>query len=596
MKIIKKYFKSTSRIDGPKNIDRRASIVLLISGLFGFYLGAFAYPTIQYGVEYAQAVSGIIKYPAGIPEGLIKTHIWSLPTQLTALGLMAGLSEDTLSVLLSGLHGMLSLQAIGLLLFAISGRVWLSSFAPVLFLYSRVTAFESVYPVLLMGFFATPGALGLSYVLFLLAVFGVGWKRLGALLLGMAPAWHGVLGGLMWVALLAGWGLGNKSAKEIKSLAIWFSAGVLIALTSLYIHFSHLPPLPDVPSAEVKRLFIHFIHMWDYHRKPINFSSPETFLNLMGLAVCGISLRKLGCTIPERVRLILRALIITGILALAFGVMTHIPVSWVPAVLIRAMPARLLDVFVIGYPTILLGMLTREGARPADQFFATGMIILLFMMCFFWRWFIQSDTFYVLIAGGVMAITAAIYPSRVSEKAKSRPRHITTARLAQVIIVVAVAALSLTGLRTAFMIPTMGSPIFTNNTIRKETAGPDVLLVSSAVGDHAQYHFRRPILLDVSELDTLCYMPKLLPAAASILKDVYGIDFFNPPYESRHVAALSPPGIERKLWESWSLEKWGTVRKNYHVSSVLVPSGWKLALPVEWSKFDVTIYHIPIEE
>lgn len=582
-------------------------LVLLIAGLIGFSLGAFVYPTVQYGVEYGQAVAGTVKYLPGIPEGVVKTHIWSLPSQLIALGLLGGLSEDTLSVIVSGVHGMLSFQALGLLLFAMNGRVWLSAFAPLLFLYSRVTDFWSIYPVCLVGLYATPGALGLSYVVFLLAAVAAGWNRLGAVLLGMAPAMHGVLGAFMWLAVPAGWAWGGKKrAKEILGLSGWFFFGVFITVVSLCACRAYRMPLPAASPQEIKRLLVFFIDVWDGHRTPMDLLSCiftyGVFLNFMGMAVCGVVLRKYGHDLPERLRFLLRVLLITGFFALVFMVMTHYYAlrPLMPVFFLRAMPSRLLSVFEMIYPAILLGMLTRKDAKAGEQVYAAVTIILLFISCFFWWLFDTPVTFYFLILGG--AVVIASFSLRNSGAGWTRSWPGTASKriqmfivLALAAVVLALAALSPARLQTMFRITEFRYP-FSPIDIRKETSGPDVLLISSKMDNHMQYYFRRPVLLDVFQLDTLCYVPGCLPAAASILRDIYGIDFFNPPHESRHSGKLSPRGVEKNLWESRSLMEWKKIGRQYQANAVLAPADWKIALPVEWSMAGAAIYTIPNEE
>ena len=97
--------------------------VLVVSGALGFHVGAGAFADWQVAVETAQVVAGLVDYPAGNPFYVYHTKLWTILHQVLAVALAAGLSERTLSVLVSGLLGMVSFQALSLIAYAISRDV-----------------------------------------------------------------------------------------------------------------------------------------------------------------------------------------------------------------------------------------------------------------------------------------------------------------------------------------------------------------------------------------------------------------------------------------------------------------------------------------
>ena len=121
--------------------------------------------------------------------------------QLLALGLRAGVSELTLSLIVSGVQGMLTFQALALFVYALSRDILLAVGAAALIFFTRSAEYGTVYPLFLLGTEHTYGVVGLSTGVLAVAMLGAGWYRAGALLLGMAPCIHPSLGS--WTALVS---------------------------------------------------------------------------------------------------------------------------------------------------------------------------------------------------------------------------------------------------------------------------------------------------------------------------------------------------------------------------------------------------------
>lgn len=400
----------------------------------------------------------------------------------------------------------------------------------------------------------------------------------------------------MWIAIPLAWAWGRREwgTKE-RNLAKWFLGGLFILLVSLAAHLTRLAPVPEAPRQEVRELFVHFVQTWDFHRRPVEFLSYEVWLNLVGLAVCATFMYKARPSQPERIPLMFRAIMITGFLGLGFGVMTLLPVEWVPPVLVRAMPARLLNLFVIAYPALILGMLVRRDARTAEWLYGALMAALFSISVFFAPLSTPYGVFSLLVGGGVVVAGARFYPS--SGHLTNKPPALRTKIEKFVLIFIALSVAPLIPLALL----NVNSELLSRLHMKgggKETYSHDLLLLSSAIADSdsAQYYLKRPILLDVSKLDNLCYAPELLPMTAAMLKHVYGVDLLNAP-ASAHRSAQLPPGIERNLWEARSLSEWQEVRDKYQVVDVLAPADWRLRLPSgqgrSTSRGPALFYHIP---
>jgi hypothetical protein len=183
-------------------LSRRAAVVLTVTGAVGFFVGMVLKPTWQDVIEPAQVLAGLVKYPGDNPVFLYSTRTWTLLHQIPALLLLAGLSERTLALLVSGSVGMLSFQALGTTIFAVSNDVALACATPFFVFFTHATSGGVAYPVMLSGSEYTSGVVGLAMLLLVCAMIGAGEYGCGALLMGLMPAVHVTLGA--WCALIVG--------------------------------------------------------------------------------------------------------------------------------------------------------------------------------------------------------------------------------------------------------------------------------------------------------------------------------------------------------------------------------------------------------
>src|SRR5678815_4617394 len=153
----------------------RALLVLAISGVIGFRVGMVAFPDWQVAVETAQVLAGIVRYPAATPFFLYHINLWTILHQLLAVLLRMGISETTLSLVLSGVLGMVSFQALSMFVYALSGDAVVAVGAPLIILAARAADFGVVYPIVLAGSTNTYGILGLSLFVLVVGLLGGGF-------------------------------------------------------------------------------------------------------------------------------------------------------------------------------------------------------------------------------------------------------------------------------------------------------------------------------------------------------------------------------------------------------------------------------------
>ena len=170
------------------------------AGAGGFILGLLQ-AQYQWVVEPAQVIAGLVKYPKSNFYYLVVTKSWNLLNQLGALYLSSGLSEKSLSFLLSGLAGMISFSALAVFVFALTRKVAFSFISPFVVFYLHDVFYWGInYPIMLLGTDQTYGMIGLSFFFLIIGLLANQKHGLGFFLLGLMPAVHATQG--FWANLV----------------------------------------------------------------------------------------------------------------------------------------------------------------------------------------------------------------------------------------------------------------------------------------------------------------------------------------------------------------------------------------------------------
>jgi len=132
---------------------------------------------------------------------------------------------------------------------------------------------------------------------------------------------------------------------------------------------------------------------------------------------------------------------------------------------------------------------------------------------------------------------------------------------------------------------------YSNNVFWRAVEQQDGVLLTDPGLFMIQARTRRPVLLDGGALDWLPYLPEAAPLVKTILSDVYGVDYFDPP--TRHRGRLDRTWSAEQ-WQKSSAEDWRTLSRKYGFSTVLVTDKWSINLPrVKSSKEGLVLYEIP---
>lgn len=574
-------------IFGGKGLPKDSlNLLLFVSGLFGFIWGAGFFSCWQVAVEGAQVIAGIVKYPVNNPFYIYELKAWTLLHQIPALGLRLGLSERFLSILLSGVMGMLSFQALALSVYIFSRNVKISLFCALLIYVTGSVSFHANYPIFLVGTSATYGSIGLSFVFVAIAMIAAGHVRLGALMLGLSPAVHGALGMLGTLTFFAAALLEKKNIEFFKKKFVpFYLLGIALTLLSFGLQWPLIRNIPPIDPSIAKHHFTAFIRAWDSHRQPIDFLKRGVILNELALILCTVWLHWFGRDFTPGAHLMLRIYQIGSSLSLFFCALSWLPPESLPTGFLMLMSSRFLNFTTLGFPGLLMGLWLTHGKKEAAQALCTilGLAILVFD-----RFILQ-----IFFLFSILLIGFHILEEKYSGKNRARLTKITWP-----IILLATILVMGAGLKFGFYIyrqtnrPGDQWTCWQNDAFYKKVSEGQGLLLLGPDLAMQQLITRRPVLLDPQALDMFTYALEGGPEMAKILKEVYRIDLFSPALKTNGIAVL-PQGTYSRLLENRGIEDWKKIRHEFGVTQLLISSGPAVGLPLAASNDRYELYEIP---
>ena len=571
--------------------------MLVLSGALGLHLGAGAFADWQVAVETAQVVAGLVDYPAGNPFYVYHTKLWTILHQVLALALATGLSERTLSILVSGLLGMVSFQALSLIAYAISRDVLIAVGASALIFFSRAVEVGATYPIWLVGTTHTYGIIGLANAALAVGFLGCGWYRAGAFLVALGPAVPASVGA--WVALSAGIAFASdfrRLSRELRPALPSFLAGCGVTVTSLAVQLVFIQDVPRVDPSTTDRYLAAFVEFWDMHRQPVDLEGATFRFNLAALVVGLAWLTWRRALLSPAVQLLARFVVSTAALSLVIAALSWIPPDRLPAAFLIAMPGRLLNLNVLLFVAMVVGF----GGRLRSTGPGAVLLVLLAATLLIGNrsglWMFEGDhrAFGELPpswrpnATNIVLIVALFQVVLASFRADRRSPIVTPAYASTIALLVAAAFLTWSLERP----PHFDMTDRTDDVLYRSLSERDGVLLTAGDLHLVQLRTRRPVLLDGGGLDALPYAIEAAPEMERILRDVYGVDLLNPPEEARFRGSV-PPEFSKQVWEKYSPQEWDRIAERFGVRQVLTPGAWQLQLPVAIRKGGLIVYDIP---
>lgn len=311
-------------------------------------------------------------------------------------------------------------------------------------------------------------------------------------------------------------------------------AGCAVTGISLVVQLVFIYDVPRVDPAATRLYFDAFVSSWDFHRAPVKFFSRAVAFNLSGLVVASLSLILFKQTLSIPARFAIRVLGGCAVLSLLFVPLSWIPPIRLPAVLLILMPARLLNVNVLLFVPLVLGLL--GGTRARLLGWAAPFAVMAVML--FARYPLVSERTRLEIEPGD-------FRDRTND------------------------------------------PLFA--AAAAERRG---MLLTGGSLHLMQLVTRRPVLLDGGGLDTLPYAVESGPEMQRILREVYDIDLLNPPTAARQ-GGIVPDELNKATWERYSISKWQDIGRAFDVTQVMTRADWLLDLPLVAQSDELRLYRIP---
>lgn len=520
--------------------------ITIIAGILGFIIG-YLHPNLQVGVEQGQVLSGIIPYDMNNPWYMYQAKLWNFWAQFSAFGLSLGVSEITLSLIVSGMAGMLFSIGVAIIGFVVSRQRMMALMLPFLVLLclgdggllDRIQDGYG-YPLMLVGFHHTYGMLGMSYMMLVVSIMLAGKHRLGFFLLGFSLMIHPSLSIWLHLTLLI------YVLYDFRNLIDWIKKGLFViigygvSIGSLVLQRLSFP-IPPLPAGTEQQYLDAVTRNFATHGGyDLILDTVEGRFLVMVFIIC------LGLLMLSRLRPSLQLGFKLIMISMGVGVLGN---------LFAHMDHYLADMVTVLLPNRFLNM--------APYLFVP-----------------------MVIAGGL----AVIYQSINARN--ERITSMVTGGLAVVVI-----GLSLTVFVQRYgdvyqvNMGQFDTPVYQAT---RETEG--LLLVSpSERGFHTtmiQMLSNRPLVLNPLALDSLPYTVEAGPATATILDEIYGVDFYDAPHFLATARSGQNPTID-DLWEHRTADEWQALAEAFGFTQVLVHRGIDLQLPIVAQNEDgITLYQV----
>lgn len=574
-----------------KTDHRHLFAFIFVTFSLGFALGLL-FPKWQIAVEGGQVLSGRVSYPHDHPNYLYLTGVWTLLHQITSFFLSMGMTEKTLSFFISGVCAGLSYCAIALILHEyIQARIHAALLPFILLFLLGLPVFTANYDLMLFYEVHTYGMLSFSLVLLSAGLALNAMFRTSAFISAILPAIHIGWGVIWWTVIFFSLIRKRKKMQDKAGGIIgFFLTGAAVSLASLGYHTITLG-FPFHPVTRELSPYLEAFAAWERHRKAVPVFCLPVFLNVLVIAYTAFTRKKKKeiCLSREIFETLTQ---ITAIIGIIMTLLSHLPLSQANLLQSLILSRSLNFATVIGvilvfaylrrfffYPLLFVCF----TFIPLSQNFLAGLPHnAVFFICF-------ALFFFLALVFAATIGFDPVFKKTTMSKLQSLLKNICYRGIPSFFILAWILMFSFS--RHDRIWQNFQNPI----TFLAASLQDEGMLLTSGGLFLVQARTERPVLLFAQSIDFIPYVPETAPKVAAILKDVYGIDYFHPPQEVIGRGGLVP-GVEKKPWEAYRLDKWRAIRKKYMVTQVLVPNSYELCLPVIVQDANYCLYSIPHTE
>jgi hypothetical protein len=122
-----------------------------------------------------------------------------------------------------------------------------------------------------------------------------------------------------------------------------------------------------------------------------------------------------------------------------------------------------------------------------------------------------------------------------------------------------------------------------------------LVLAPAGLAFKALRHGHLPIALDAAGFNFVNYLPRTATAFGKIMERGYGLSFFDPPASVRLFVGSLPRTTGQRYWACLSPEGWKQIAQELGIVALLVPADWAVRLPPLVRDSNYALYAMPRE-
>lgn len=576
------------------NPDVPLRAVMSLVGLAGATYGALVTPTWTHNLIGGQILAGVVAYPPESPVPALYLNPWSVLVQLAALGLRAGVSEWTLSLMFSAVQGALGTLALAWLSWVFSRRTWVAALVPAVALVAAAATplwvgtslrvfhghlYPNTYPVgpslyAPIGMFLGVVALSLAAVRRWPAALGL-TATLPCVHIGLAVPFGlaiGVMAAKDWTAVV------TQSPAIRRGLAL----GLLVTLLSGAGALMTRPLPPTTVDADAGITAV-FAEQWDDHSRVV---APAELVPLLEMVLWLIVLRvgmrgRLAPMVPEGADRLVHAVSVVAAVATIYTVVAAFLPDLIPWGVRVALITRWLNLVswvVFAGGLALLARVALEGHLPAIVALLVAVVLRVSGVTVGISIASQFEVVHAMAAsdswGRLIRTVGVVYPFVVCAGlwwSAGRPvLALWRGAVDRGVVMATLGVWAIAGWHHLSAEP-RGRCADVVSTLR---AGSGALLVGADLWDASwvQVRTRRPVVFDPMDMNIIPFTPAAMGRVSEVLRDVYEVDPLG-----------GPRGPLDRAWPSFTMDRWQTLAQRYGASDVLVADTVSLPLAIRAS-------------
>jgi hypothetical protein len=544
----------------------RAPLSLIICGLaIGIFLGALAPAIDQRGVDGALVLAGIVNYPPQSPMAAYFLDSWTSIHQIGALLLRMGIEQNFLNTLFIMFPCALLVCGYAMIIYGVSGRFLIAILAgPLCYLanplapffaspdYTTLGLLWSQLPDGTFGFWAHAGAV---WVIGCVAAGRYALAGFSALALVSA---HPVMGAYMTALLVATLLVARIFfGRHMPGLAKGAAIGACVMLTSLAVY---LKTRSGFSAPIDQAAYDTYLRLWDVHQSHV--MTPGNAIRIAAAAVVGTT--AIAVFLALRVARRQSTVLVCVLLLLAITASTvayyaiHVAPQFLPALVLRTLPGRLLNVQAFLSTPLALGLAICIADRAVNHW-KTGT-------------FVRAARLLPIAVALLVIASATVY---------ALPRRNAISAYAQTVID--------TRILGKLSPAQQQTEAFWHDVRAAGVTG--LVLTSSPASTASLYRGHLAIALYSQAIDILNYVPQAAGSVARIVTEGYGLSFSDPPPDVLHAARL-PPDAGRTYWAALGSDDWCRMSRDLGIVALVAPKDWPVKLPVLVRGPELTLYAV----